>query len=210
MTAYRPTGAASATDSILAIGVPGESLTVDGVDRANAGRVVTLHITGSGTWSQLGDISEEGTDVQGAGETGDRFGEQVSVVNTAPRDVSTAATLHLAVGVPGEAIGTVANAGAVQTFSLLGAPGDSDFWIQAGNASGLPGTPGTNQYVGRSITATGTNLYIGMPYGPTTYGAAYVLPWSNATGGTVASVTTYQPGAGGLPAAGSRFGYAVK
>ncbi|MGW7547545.1 trypsin-like serine protease [Streptomyces sp. NPDC054770] len=210
MTAYRPAGATSASDSVLAIGVPGESLTVSGTDRAEAGRVVTVHITASGAWSQLGDISQESADVDGTGEAGDRFGQTVATVNTAPRAESTASTLHLAVGVPDEDLGTAADAGGIQTFSLLGAPGDTDAWVYAGNGTGLPGTYGASQYVGSSITATGTNLYVGMPYGPSAYGAAYALPWSNVTGGTVAAVTTYQPGAGGLPAAGVRFGYAVK
>lgn len=210
MTEYRPAGATAATDSILAIGSPGESLTVNGADRANAGRVVTIWITAAGTWRQIGDIHQEIDGVSGGAEAGDRFGEKVTTVNTAPRAESTASTMLLAVGIPGEAIGTATRAGAIQTFSLLGAPGDSDFWIVPGNTSGLPGTPGTNQRVGISITATATNLYVGMPYGPSTYGAVHVLPWSNATGGQVVAVTTYAPGTGGLPAAGVRFGYAVK
>ncbi|MGW2819530.1 trypsin-like serine protease [Streptomyces sp. NPDC001443] len=209
MTEYRPAGAAAATDSILAVGSPGESLTVSDVDKANAGRVVTLQITAAGVVSQIGDISQEGDDVSGGAEVGDRFGERVAVMNTAPRAVSTAATMKLAVGVPGEAVGTAAKAGAIQTFSLLGAPGGSDYWVQAG-AAGLPGTPAANQQVGISIAATGTNLYVGMPYGPSTYGAVHVLPWSNVTGGTVGAVTTYAPGTGGLPAAGVRFGAVVK
>ncbi|MFF4830628.1 S1 family peptidase [Streptomyces sp. NPDC001315] len=210
MTEYRPAGATAATDSILAVGSPGESLTVSDVDRADAGRVVTLRITAAGVVSQIGDIHQEIDGVGGGGEAGDRFGERVTTINTAPRAESTAATMKLAVGVPGEALGTATKAGAIQTFSLLGAPGDSDYWIQVGNASGLPGTAASNQQVGISISATGTNLYVGMPYGPSTYGAVHVLPWSNATGGTAAAVTTYAPGTGGLPAAGVRFGAVVK
>ncbi|MFE2586100.1 hypothetical protein [Streptomyces sp. NPDC059378] len=67
-----------------------------------------------------------------------------------------------------------------------------------------------NQQLGIGIAATGTNLYVGMPYGPSTYGEVHVLPWSNVTGGTVGAVTTYVPGLGGLPAAGARFGTVVK
>ncbi|WP_437294759.1 trypsin-like serine protease [Sorangium sp. So ce426] len=210
MTEYRPAGATAAADSILAIGSPGESLTVNGADRADAGRVVIVRVSAAGTWSQLGDIHQEIDGVSGGAEAGDRFGEKVTTVNTAPRAESTASTMLLAVGIPGEAIGTATKAGGIQTFSLLGVPGDSDFWIEPGNASSLPGTPGKNQYVGVSITATATSLYVGMPYGPSTYGAVHVLPWSNATGGQAAAVTTYAPGTGGLPAAGVRFGYVVK
>ncbi|WP_435212209.1 hypothetical protein [Streptomyces sp. bgisy034] len=50
-----------------------------------------------------------------------------------------------------------------------------------------------------------------MAYGPDTYGTLYALPLSNVTAdGTVAPVTTYQPGQSGLPPAGARFGYAAR
>ncbi|WP_320782357.1 trypsin-like serine protease [Streptomyces sp. CRN 30] len=213
LATHRPSGAATADESILAVGSPGEDLAIDGVDKADAGMVQTFRITASGTYTQLHGFSS-GTsddDVSGTAEAGDRFGSTLSAVNTAPRAVSTTATLKLAVGVPNEALGAVANAGAIQTFSLLGAPGAHDRWIEAGDGDGIPGTPGTNQYLGRSIHYTGTHLYVGMAYGPSTHGALHALPLSNVTaGGTVAPVTTYQPGQGGLPSAGTRFGYAAR
>ncbi|MPY52411.1 trypsin-like serine protease [Streptomyces acidicola] len=210
---YRPAGAATANESILAVGSPGEDLPIDGVDKADVGSVHTFRVTGSGTYSQLSGFSQ-GTatdDVTGTAEVGDAFGSTLTAVNTAPRAVSTTETLKLAVGVTGEAIGTVTKAGAIQTFSLLGTPGANDRWLEAGNGAGIPGTPGANQNLGSSIHFTGTHLYAGMPYGPSAYGTLYALPMSNVTaGGTVAAVTTYQPGQGGLPSAGARFGYAAR
>ncbi len=134
------------------------------------------------------------------------MGESMTAVNTDPRAVSTAATMRLAVGVPGEALGTTDNAGAVHTFSLVAAAGANDRWIEAGDGDGIPGPPGANQYLGRNIHYTGTHLYVGMPYGPG-LGALYALPMSNTVvGGTVAPVTAYKPGTGGLPNVGTRFG----
>lgn len=50
-----------------------------------------------------------------------------------------------------------------------------------------------------------------MPYGPASYGSAYAVPWVNIlSGGPAAAVFTYQPGQGGLPAAGVAFGTAVR
>ncbi|MET7856356.1 trypsin-like serine protease [Streptomyces sp. NPDC005318] len=213
MTQYRPSGAAAATDSILAIGSPGEGVDVSGVDQAGAGRVVLIRVTAAGTWSYLREL-KQGTaddDVSGTSEAGDRMGESLTAINTAPRAVSSAATMMVAVGTPGEALGTTAGAGAIHTFSLIGAAGDNDRWIEAGDGDGIPGTPGANQALGKSIHFTGTKLYAGMPYGPSTYGTLYALPLSNVTaGGTVATVTTYQPGSGGLPVAGADFGYAAR
>ncbi|MEU2496495.1 trypsin-like serine protease [Streptomyces sp. NPDC007883] len=208
---YRPSGAATATDSFLAVGSPGEALDVDGAEKTDAGRVVTFRITAAGAFSEVDALWQGTADdtLSGTAETGDRFGEKVTAVNTAPRATSTVSTLRVAVGIPGEAVGTAAGAGAVQTFPLLGAAGDSDVWIEAGNPAGLPGTPGAGQHVGRSITFTGTNLYVGMPYGPA-LGAVHVLPWPNVSGGTKAAVTTHKPGTGGVPPTGGRFGYAAK
>ncbi|MEU2264383.1 trypsin-like serine protease [Streptomyces sp. NPDC019645] len=210
---YRPSGAASATDSFLVVGSPGEGLAVEtgGAERAQAGRVITFKVTGAGAFIEEDALWQGTADdtVSGTAEADDRFGEKVTAINTAPRAVSTAANLRVAVGVPGEAVGTAAKAGAIETFPLLGAAGDSEVWIEAGNAAGLAGTPAANQYVGRSIHFTGTHLYIGMPYGPSP-GAVHALPWSNVSSGTKAPVTTYKPGSGGLPSVGVRFGYAAR
>ncbi|MFF4360703.1 trypsin-like serine protease [Streptomyces sp. NPDC001604] len=210
---YRPSGAAGATDSILAVGAPGEDLDIDGAAKADAGTVSTFRITAAGTFTQLNTLSQ-GTgddDVTGVSEAGDRMGAALTAINTAPRALSTTATMKLAVGVPNEAIDTAANAGAVHTFSLLGSPGANDRWLEAGDGDGIPTAPGADQQLGTSIHYTGTKLYVGLPLGPSTYGTLYALPLSNVTaGGTVAPVTTYQPGAGGLPAAGDRFGFAAR
>ncbi|MFJ3098916.1 trypsin-like serine protease [Streptomyces hydrogenans] len=210
LTDYRPSGSATANESILAIGSPGEAMSTDGgaTQKADAGRVVVGRVSAAGAWSETRQLWQgtDADDVSGTAEAGDRMGETLAAVNTAPRAVSTAATMRLAVGTPGEALGTTDNAGAVHTFSLVAAAGTNDRWIEAGDGDGIPGTPGANQYLGRNIHYTGTKLYVGMPYGPG-LGALYALPMSNTiTGGTVAPVTVYKPGTGGLPNVGTRFG----
>ncbi|MEU2494567.1 hypothetical protein [Streptomyces sp. NPDC007883] len=125
-----------------------------GAERAQAGRVITFKVTGAGAFIEEDALWQATADdtVSGTAEADDRFGEKVTAINTAPRAVSTAANLRVAVGVPGEAVGTAAKAGAIETFPLLGAAGDSEVWIEAGNAAGLAGTPAANQYVGRSTS----------------------------------------------------------
>jgi hypothetical protein len=210
---YRPSGAAAATDSILSVSSPGEDLDIGGVAKADTGNVMAFRITAAGAVSSINYFSQ-GTgddDVTGTAEAGDRMGVALTAINTAPRALSTTATMKLAVGVPNEVIGTADNAGAVHTFSLLGAPGANDRWLEAGDGDGIPTAPGAGQLLGSSIHYTGTKLYVGLPLGPSTYGTLYALPLSNVTaGGAVAPVTTYQPGTGGLPAAGDRFGYAAR
>ncbi|MDQ1038610.1 hypothetical protein QFZ75_005026 [Streptomyces sp. V3I8] len=170
---------------------------------------MTLRITAAGTASQLGDISQNPEDVVGVPEEADHFGRQVSVVSTVPGAVATAQNTRLAVGVPDKDIGTAANAGSVTAFSLLGNPGDSDVPVEPGMV-GLPGASGANQRLGTSIFATAAHLYVGMPYGPAPYGAVHTVPWANIISAASEPVTTYQPGQGGLPAAGTQFGSVVR
>ena len=210
--AYRPAGSAAATDSMFSVGSPGEDTTVNGVRVADAGWVATLRVTAAGVTSQHTAIVQGYADVAGGPENGDRFGAELAAANLAPRAVSDAFTLELAVGSPGEDLSGLVDAGAVQTFALTEtAPGASDGWIQPGNTSGLPGSLGAGQQVGSSLHATGGHLYVGLPYGPSPHGAAHALPWANARAWPGTSpVTSYEPGKGGLPAAGLRFGWAMQ
>ncbi|CAM5718755.1 hypothetical protein SVIOM342S_10530 [Streptomyces violaceorubidus] len=139
---------------------------MDGVSKAETGGVTTFRVTAAGTVHALYGYSS-GTgedDVSGASEAGDHFGSTLTAVNTAPRAVSTAATMKMAVGIPDEALGSAAKAGAVHVFSMLGSPGANDKWIESGDGDGIPGAPGANQRLGSSIHFTGTHLYVGMPY----------------------------------------------
>ncbi|WP_307825419.1 trypsin-like serine protease [Streptomyces sp. MBT55] len=203
MTAYRPNAAATGTESLLVIGTPGEGTPTI----ATTGRIDVLRLTPTG-FSQLSGVHQGTTGMTGANEDGDRFGHTVSAVSLNPAAVSTAKNTLVAVGVPGEDIGTATDAGGIYTFGLVGAPGDSDTTVHPGVA-GLPGAPVTGEKVGSAVTATGTHLYIGIPDGPTAYGRAHALPWANTTGGTE-PVTTYEPGKDGLPATGQRFGAAMR
>lgn len=122
-----------------------------------------------------------------------------------------AASLSVSAGKPRpKTTATAAKAGAITTFSLIGSPARTT----AGSRSAAPASRAgraADQQLGASLHFTGTRLYVGMPYGPSAYGALDALPLPNVTAGaTNAAVTTYQPGQGGLPAAGARFGYAAR
>ncbi|WP_371603716.1 trypsin-like serine protease [Streptomyces sp. NBC_01220] len=213
MTAYRASATAGADTSMLAIGSPGETTTAGGAEKVDAGRAVLVRINADSTWTYLRELRQGEADdtVSGTSEANDRMGESLTAINTAPREVATTASLLVAVGTPGEAIGTETQSGAIHVFSMLGAAGDNDLWIEAGDGDGIPGTSKAGQRLGESIHFTGTHLYAGLPYGPSTYGALYALPVGNVIpGGPDGTVTTYQPGTGGLPATGSTFGSAAR
>ncbi|MDJ1639036.1 S1 family peptidase [Streptomyces pakalii] len=204
MVPYRANAAATGTESLVAIGSPGE----DGTDVADAGRVDVLRVTTTG-FSQHSGFHQGTADVAGALEQGDYFGRELSAISTNPGAVSTAQNLLLGVGVPGEDSGTATDAGSVYVFGLLGAPGASDVPVYPGNA-GVPGALTSGEKVGTAFTATGTHLYLGIPDGPSVHGRAHTVPWANITAGATEPVITYEPGKNGLPAVGQRFGAALR
>jgi subtilisin family serine protease len=209
--AYVPSATSAATDTVFAVGSPGEALAVGTSTVNQAGAVQSFRVTGAGVVTQAANFNAEVENVQGSAEAGDKFGQKVALANLAPHEPGAAGTLVLAVGIPGEDIGTTADAGAVQTFYPFGAPGDTDFWAEAGNASGLGGTPTAGHAIGNHLGATASRLYVGVP-NTAPYGAAQALPWGNATGGRTSAtgtVTVHQPGQNGLPAAGGGFGWAI-
>ncbi|MER5971897.1 VCBS repeat-containing protein [Streptomyces sp. NPDC002055] len=202
---YRPSGAASATHSLLAVGAPGE----DSTTGTDTGRVVVLDVTASGTAQQTADISQTEAGVTGVGEDGDYFGRQLAAVNTAPGSVGTASTVLLAVGVPGEDVEEAVDSGSVQIFPLVGAAGDGDAAVGKGDA-GLPGTPGPREYLGTSLWATSSQLYVGIPHGAPADRGVYGLRWPDVLAGSAGTVTAWKPGEGGLPAVGRAFGAVVR
>lgn len=204
MAPYRPSGTATVTDAILAIGAPGEDIgTV-----ADAGAVRTYQIKSDGTVAVLNWIDQNTAGVDGDAEAGDYFGQRLAAVNTTTNVVSTTATMRLAVGAPGEeSTAEAPEAGGVQLFSLLGAPGAEDTWIEPG--AGIPSGPSPRTYAGISLGAGPSLLYVGLPYGPAAERAVHGFPWNAATGST--PTQTWKPGEGGIPAAGAvAFGATVR
>ncbi|OPG04748.1 hypothetical protein B1R27_23895 [Streptomyces sp. GKU 895] len=196
MVPFRSSGTGTPTESLLMVGVPGEDHPAD----ADGGQVQVFQVTAAGVVSERPVIHQNIVGVDGSTEPGDLFGERLAAVNTAPNSASTTATVLLAVGVPGEDVGNYRDAGAVQTFSLIGAPGDGDVWIEQGDA-GTGGEAGPQEYFGTGLGATSASLYLGVPYGPAADRAVYGLPWANvAPGGTAGTVQTWRPGEGGIPA----------
>ncbi|MFF4181278.1 FG-GAP repeat domain-containing protein [Streptomyces sp. NPDC001750] len=203
MAPYRPSGAATITDSMLAVGVPGEDLSTT----VDAGAVQVYQVKADRTVVQTQWIDQNIPDVEGEAEPGDFFGQRLAAVNTATDVVSTAATMRLAVGVPGEESAEEhAEKGGVALFSMLGAPGAADSWIEPGH--GIPAQPASRQYAGMSLGSSPSLLYVGMPYGPAEGHAVHGFPWNVASGGAPAQ--TWKPGEGGLPTDRAAFGATVR
>lgn len=202
MVPYRPSGATSTTESLLAVGVPGEDLSTT----VDAGAVQVFRLTASGTFTEIAWIDQNAADVVGETEAGDFFGERLAALNTSPNTTSTATTTRLAIGVPGEESSEEhPEKGGVHIVPLVGAPGASDQWIEPGD--GIPGEPAARQLAGLSLAASPSLLYVGMPYGPVESRAVHGFGWNVVSGG--APTVTIKPGEGGIPATGTAFGATV-
>ncbi|GAA0908323.1 VCBS repeat-containing protein [Streptomyces thermoalcalitolerans] len=202
MVPYRPPGATSTTESLLAVGVPGEDLSTT----VDAGAVLIFRITAAGTVTETAWADQNTTDVEGEAEAGDFFGQRLAAVNTSPNTTSTATTTRLAIGVPGEESSEEhADKGGVQIVPMVGAPGASDVWIDPGY--GVPSEPAPRMFTGLSLSALSTQLYVGVSYGPAGGHAVYAFPWTVASG--EAPIRTWKPGEGGIPAGDVAFGAAV-
>ncbi|MEU1278571.1 VCBS repeat-containing protein [Streptomyces sp. NPDC005805] len=97
MVPYRPSGATSTTESLLAVGVPGEDL----VTTVDAGAVHFFRVTAT-TATQTAWVDQNWDGVEGEAEAGVFFGQQLAAVNSAPNTTGSANTVRVAIGVPGE------------------------------------------------------------------------------------------------------------
>ncbi|WP_460445172.1 FG-GAP repeat domain-containing protein [Angustibacter aerolatus] len=177
----------------LVVGLP--SLDVSG--RADAGGVQVVYgsATGLGAGRATRLLTESTQRGTGSPEVGDRFGAAVSV-SGAPRG-------RLAIGVPGESLGSTARAGAVVVLTAGSASGR--LLSQSGSA---PGTPRTGDAYGSAVAFDGTNLLVGVPLddlgSAADAGSVTVVP----AGGGAYELTQDTRGMPGVAEAGDRFGAA--
>ncbi|NJP92521.1 hypothetical protein HCN51_24125 [Nonomuraea sp. FMUSA5-5] len=187
----------------VAVGAPGD--TVGGV----AGGSVTVFKGSAGGLVTPGTRLTE-SNVGGGIEAGDRFGAAL-----AAGDFNKDGYADLAVGAPGEAIGTAAGAGAIAVFP--------------GGSGGLSGGRGYDQTTGGGGDEAGDNfgaalaagdmngdgyadLAIGVPgevpYQETAKGGS-IYVYKGSAGGVVKGWDAKQEDAGGATEAGDRFGAAL-
>ena len=138
----------------LAIGAPGES--VGSLAEAGAVNMIySARFFGDGLVADANEIwHQDINDVLGVAEAGDRFGAAL-----AAGYLGFGSTIDLAIGVPGEAVGNVANAGAVYVIAGLLAsglnPADDQLWYQ--DVAGVLGVSGTNDAFGSAIAIANFN-----------------------------------------------------
>jgi hypothetical protein len=184
MAPYRGPGQPAGTDSILAVGVPGE----DAGGVADSGLVQMFQLTGAGTITELATVPEASLGV--SAQPGDLFGQKVQLVNTAPGSVVSPATLQLAVGAPGRDNAATVDAGTAFVFAAGTTSIGSHVNVQR-SAGCLPDAPHTSELIGIALGTTSTELLVAAPYGVDQ--AVYAIRWSDLAAGTCAPSRTWTP-----------------
>ncbi|MEV7628596.1 DNRLRE domain-containing protein [Actinoplanes sp. NPDC089786] len=184
LAAYRPVGTAAGTPvSMLFVGVPGED--VDAV--GDAGRVQRYKLTATALTS-LGGITQNTFANGEPAEAGDYFGEKVTLVSTKPADEATAATLQAAVGVPGEDLSGVADAGLINVFGAATDPVTPSGLMVQRSSTSLPGSPADGELLGAYLGSSGGRLWVASPRQNQLHGVL----WADLAAGKKTPAVTYQ------------------
>nr|WP_123992866.1 integrin alpha [Streptomyces sp. A2-16] len=100
----------AATNRYFAVGSPGEAVG----DAEFAGGVAIFNQTlSNGMPTPIAGLDQDSTGIAGAPEAGDGFGTSISMTGYRPGDQTYNSDALLAIGIPGEDVGTVADAGGV-------------------------------------------------------------------------------------------------
>ncbi|MFE4683525.1 FG-GAP-like repeat-containing protein [Streptomyces sp. NPDC056721] len=183
----------------------------------DAGDVRIIYGSASGFSTRTTKINQDTAGVPGVGEAGDNdadYGDQFGY-SLAAGDVTGDGYPDIAVGVPGEDIGSIREAGAVVLLKG-GASGLTGTGSQAFNqsTSGVPGASEKGDNFGASVLLADVNannradLAVGTPQEDGTYqnsGAAWLLRGSK-TGLTTTNIASFSPSTLNEPEKGSRFG----
>jgi hypothetical protein len=184
----------------LAVGVPAEDIGA----AVDAGAVHLFRTDDDELpLPQRWSVNQDTVSVAGVAESGDRFGTTVVLGGPWREGLGQ----PLVVGVPGEDIGAVADAGSVQVFGDgTTAPGNGD----AGVTQPDLGDPAqTGDHFGAAVGTRNDALFVGAP-DDVTYrtGAVHVIPWDRVFGGAGDDVVI-RPGTDGVPVGAARFGAAL-
>ncbi|MFJ8505676.1 FG-GAP-like repeat-containing protein [Streptomyces avermitilis] len=183
----------------------------------DAGDIRVVYGSAAGFSTRTAKINQDTTGVPGVGEAGDNnanYGDQFGY-SLAAGDVTGDGYPDIAVGVPGEDIGSVREAGSVVLLKG-GASGLTGTGAQAftQSTSGVPGASEKGDFFGASVLLADVNannradLAVGAPQEDGTYqnsGAAWLLRGSK-TGLTTTNITSFGPSTLNAPEKTARFG----
>jgi hypothetical protein len=190
---------------ISVIGAPGEAIGT----KAAAGLVHVFWTTGP-TISDY-SVSQDLSTISGAAEAGDRFGAALSTISPS---WSTDLNDRLAIGVPGEDLGTATDAGMVHAL-ILGRSSATEAMAVSQSSTGVDDSTESGDKFGQTVHAAnageGTDqpiVAVGVAGEDSGAGVVQVFPISGTPGSGDMLLRQGQAGLSGTPQAGDHFGAA--
>ncbi|MGX5184895.1 integrin alpha [Streptomyces avermitilis] len=145
------------TNRYFAVGGPGEA--IDNVKFAG-GVTVFNHTVAGGVPTALVGIDQDATGITGTAEAGDGFGTSVSMTSYRPNDQTYNSDVLLAVGTPGEDIGTVADAGGAAVVRIQPSGAYAEVTAIDAGIADVEGDPVAGDFLGQRVTIANTDTSV--------------------------------------------------
>ncbi|MEV6163935.1 FG-GAP repeat protein [Streptomyces sp. NPDC052052] len=146
------------TSRYFAVGVPGETI---GTDAVAAGAVTVFnHTLTDGYPTAIASMGQDSAGMAGVAEAGDRFGAALSMTGYRPSTETYNSDALLAIGIPGEDIGDVPDAGGATVMRIE--PSGSFTQLKAFDAgtADVEGDPEAGDFMGQRVAITNTDTSV--------------------------------------------------
>ncbi|MFI8187339.1 integrin alpha [Streptomyces sp. NPDC085946] len=143
------------TNRFFAVGTPGEAI---GDAKFAGGVTVFNHTLSAGLPTALLGLDQDSVGASGVAEANDGFGTSISMTNYRPSGQTYNSDALLAVGIPGEDVGTTADAGSAAVFRVQ--PSGAYTETAEIDAADLGETPAAGDFMGQRVTIANTDTNV--------------------------------------------------
>ncbi|MET7685560.1 VCBS repeat-containing protein [Streptomyces sp. NPDC005423] len=145
------------TNRYFAVGSPGEAIG----DEAFAGGVsIFSHTLSNGMPTPLMGLDQDSTGIAGTPEAGDGFGTSISMTGYRPSDQTYNSDVLLAIGMPGEDVGTLADAGGIAVVRVQPSGAYTQVTAADGSTADVEGDAVAGDFMGQRVAITNTDTNV--------------------------------------------------
>ncbi|WP_236053802.1 MULTISPECIES: integrin alpha [Streptomyces] len=145
------------TNRYFAVGSPGEAI---GDQEFAGGVAIFSHTLSGGLPTPLVGIDQDTAGIGGVPETGDGFGTSISMTNYRPSDQTYNSDAILAIGIPGEDVGTAADAGSVEVVRVQPSGTVTQVTSFDAGSTDVEGNPVPGDFMGQRVTIANTDTSV--------------------------------------------------
>ncbi len=145
------------TNRFFAVGSPGEAI---GDQEFAGGVAIFSHTLSGGLPTPLVGIDQDGAGIGGVPEAGDGFGTSISMASYRPSNQTYNSDAVLAIGIPGEDIGTAADAGSVEVVRVQPSGAFSQVATFDAGSTDVEGDPVPGDFMGQRVSINNTDTTV--------------------------------------------------